>query len=73
MPYTLHSSEKLVSIFQDKPYQGCNPATAQYLFVGLDANYAADIETSLPEVFDYLSQNKTGLRIGETDKITGRR
>jgi hypothetical protein len=54
MPYTLHPSEKLVSLFKEKPWQGCNPATAQFLFVGLDANYAADIEKSLPEVFDYL-------------------
>ncbi len=54
MPYTLHPSEKLVSVFKEKPWQGCNPATTQFLFVGLDANYAADIEESLPEVFDYL-------------------
>jgi hypothetical protein len=55
MPYTLHPSEKLVKLFKEKPWQGCNPATAQFLFVGLDANYAADIEMSLPEVFDYLA------------------
>ncbi|MHB8883224.1 MAG: hypothetical protein ACYC69_17160 [Thermodesulfovibrionales bacterium] len=54
MSYTMHPSEKLVSMFREKPWQGCNPFTAQFLFVGLDANYAADIETSLPEVFDYL-------------------
>ena len=54
MPYTLHPSERLVSLFKKTPWQGCNPATAQFLFVGLDANYAADIEKSLPEVFDYL-------------------
>ncbi|TAN43339.1 MAG: hypothetical protein EPN25_00750 [Nitrospirae bacterium] len=54
MSYTMHPSEKLVSMFKEKPWQGCNPSTAQFLFVGLDANYSADIETSLPEVFDYL-------------------
>jgi hypothetical protein len=54
MPYTPHPSENLVSLFREKPWQGCNTAAAQFLFVGLDANYAADIETSLPEVFDYL-------------------
>ena len=54
MPYTLHPSEKLVSLFREKPWQGCNPAAARFLFVGLDANYAADIEMTLPEVFDYL-------------------
>jgi hypothetical protein len=54
MSYTLHPSARLVSLFKEKPWQGCNPATAQFLFVGLDANYSADIEKSLPEVFDYL-------------------
>lgn len=28
---------------------------AKFLFVGLDANYPEDVETSLPEVFDYLN------------------
>jgi hypothetical protein len=54
MPYTLHPSKKLVSLFKETPWQGCNPATAQFLFVGLDANYASDIEKALPEVFEYL-------------------
>jgi hypothetical protein len=54
MPYMLHPSEKLRSLFKEKPWQGCNPPTAQFLFVGLDANYSADIEKSLPEIFDYL-------------------
>lgn len=54
MSYTLHPSEKLVAQFKEKPWQGCNPMAAQFLFVGLDANYGPDIERSLPEVFDYL-------------------
>jgi hypothetical protein len=55
MPYTLHPSEKLVDLFREKPWQGCEPYEAQFLFIGLDANYAADIERTLPEIFDYLS------------------
>ena len=66
MPYTLHPSEKLVSIFKEKPWQGCNPATAQFLFVGLDANYAADIEKSLPEVVDYL---RSGVDFWQSTKV----
>lgn len=54
MPYVLHPSEKLVAQFKQRPWQGCSPTDAKFLFVGLDANYGADIETSLPEVFDYL-------------------
>ncbi len=54
MSYTLHPSEKLVILFKKKPWQGTNPARAQFLFIGLDANYAPDIENELPEIFDYL-------------------
>jgi hypothetical protein len=54
MSYVLHPSEKLVKQFTEKPWQGCNPTAAKFLFIGLDANYGADIETRLPEVFDYL-------------------
>ncbi len=66
MPYTLHPSEKLAAFFREKPWQGCNPSEARFLFIGLDANYAPDIEQSLPEIFDYLASGpnfwrRTGL------------
>jgi len=66
MPYTLHPSERLVSLFREKPWQGCDPSEAKFLFIGLDANYAPDIERTLPEIFDYLASGpdfwrKTGL------------
>lgn len=54
MPYTRHPSEKLVSIFKQKPWQGNDPAKAKFIFMGLDANYDANIEKSLPEIFEYL-------------------
>ena len=54
MPYTLHPSKKLVTLFKEKPWQGNRPEKAHFLFVGLGANYSADIEKSLPEVFDHL-------------------
>lgn len=54
MPYDLHSSKKLKAHFKDKPWQGNDPAKASFLFVGLDANYDENIETNLPEIFDYL-------------------
>jgi hypothetical protein len=52
--YTLHPSEKLVTLFKKKPWQGTDPAKAHFLFVGLDANYAPAIENALPEIFGYL-------------------
>ncbi|SEL69311.1 hypothetical protein SAMN05518845_11017 [Variovorax sp. YR750] len=46
MVYQPHLSQKLVEMFRAKPYQGARPESAEFIFVGLDANYAADIESS---------------------------
>jgi hypothetical protein len=42
--YNVHPSEKLIQAFRQKPYQGCCPTQAEFLFIGLDANYAPNIE-----------------------------
>ncbi len=42
--YNVHPSEKLIHAFRQKPYQGCCPTQAEFLFIGLDANYAPNIE-----------------------------
>lgn len=39
-----HPSRDLNKAFVEKPYQGVSPIDAEFLFVGLDANYAADLE-----------------------------
>lgn len=44
--YEAHPSPALSERFRRKPYQGVAPEKAEFLFVGLDANYAADIEQS---------------------------
>lgn len=41
------------------PWQGCDPMKAKFIFVGLDANYPEDVETSLPEAFNYLHDGVT--------------
>jgi hypothetical protein len=53
--YSVHPSEKLIQIFSQKPYQGCSPTEAEFLFIGLDANYAPDIEeqTIFPKIIEY--------------------
>jgi hypothetical protein len=43
--YIPHLSEKLNNAFSAKPYQGVSPFESKILFVGLDANYRADIES----------------------------
>jgi len=55
--YFLHPSETLRRIFSIKPYQGAEPERASFVFVGLDANYSPDIESSpiFPRLLDYLS------------------
>lgn len=39
-----HPSKELNRLFLEKPYQGAPPASAKFLFIGLDANYARAIE-----------------------------
>lgn len=63
MPYTPH--EGLKAHFQHKPWKGNNPMLASFLFVGLDANYDANIHKTLPEIFDYLCD---GVRWWQTNK-----
>jgi hypothetical protein len=44
VPFELHPSATLRAMFEHRPYQGAAPEQARFLFVGLDANYARDIE-----------------------------
>ena len=43
--FNFHPSPLLNSLFREKPYQGANPSEAKFLFIGLDANYDAEVET----------------------------
>lgn len=52
MPYTLHPSKNLRTHYRG--WQGNDPMQASFLFVGLDANFAANIDNSLPEIINYL-------------------
>lgn len=53
--YTIHPSAQLNNKFRHKPYQGAEPSQASFLFIGLDANYDAHIETNpiFQKVIDY--------------------
>ena len=44
--YEAHPCVALSELFRRKPYQGAAPDRAEFLFVGLDANYSAEIEQS---------------------------
>lgn len=51
-----HRNNKLHELFSLKAFQGANPATARFLFFGLDANYDPDIEDKhyFSEIISYL-------------------
>lgn len=53
--YQAHPSRELNSHFAQRPFQGVEPISANYLFVGLDANYDESIERSpiFPRVLEY--------------------
>jgi hypothetical protein len=55
MTYTKH--EELIKLFPTRKrwWQGCDPITACYLFIGLDANFAPNIQAHYPKVVDYLN------------------
>lgn len=55
--YELHPSARLREAFAARPFQGAVPENAKYIFVGLDANYAPDIERSpiFDDVISYLA------------------
>ena len=50
-----HPSRVLIEAFNRKPYQGAAPEAADFVFIGLDANYSPDIEASevFAEVLEY--------------------
>lgn len=53
--YEAHPSRELNAQFAHKPYQGVEPLMATFLFIGLDANYAPDLErsSSFKHVLEY--------------------
>lgn len=55
--YHPHPSNKLNEIFTAKPYQGIEPEQATFIFIGLDANYDAQIESHpiFPGILEYHS------------------
>lgn len=52
--YTVHPSKELNNLFKSKPYQGVEPRSAHFLFIGLDANYQEDIESK--DIFEKISE-----------------
>ena len=53
--YNVHPSNELNKFFKNKPYQGVEPNSAHFLFIGLDANYKEHIESEdiFKKIADY--------------------
>lgn len=53
--YQQHPSPELNELFRVRPFQGVPPESAEFLFVGLDANYAPELErsASFTSILDY--------------------
>lgn len=53
--YQPNPSAELTKCFSRRPYQGVDPRAATFLFVGLDANYDANVEQSqaFPGILEY--------------------
>ena len=58
--YRAHPDRELRDKFERRPYQGADPSSAAYVFVGLDANYAEDIEAH-PIYSDVLEYHADGV------------
>ncbi len=58
--YEPHPSFELSMRFRLRPYQGVEPSLATFLFVGLDANYAANLEAS-PSFQSVLEYHEDGV------------
>lgn len=63
-----HPSRVLNELFSDRPFQGVEPNRAEFLFVGLDANYSAGIERS--EVFrSVVEYHEDGAAFWRTNRV----
>lgn len=58
--YQVHPSPQLHRLFHERPFQGTRPDQSEFLFVGLDANYDADIENS-PSFASILEYHEDGI------------
>ena len=58
--YEKHPSSELQRLFRERPYQGADPCTAHFIFLGLDANYAATLELT-PTFGSVLEYHRDGV------------
>jgi hypothetical protein len=63
--YSVHPSQALNRAFAAKCFQGAVPETADFLFVGLDANYSPTVEqnTIFPDLLAYLDDGPRFWRV----------
>lgn len=66
--YQPHPSTRLQELFRAKPYQGARPWDAGFVFIGLDANYAPDLERT--RAFrDVLEYHENGVAFWQRHRV----
>ena len=64
-----HPSEQLQAIFSERPFQIQEPEKARIIFLGLDANYAEDLEQDHKLFQEFLGYMKDGVHYWKTEGI----
>lgn len=61
MKYGKHPSSKLQKLYESNPHQGANPKDAEFIFIGRDANWDINIESSknFDDIVYYLTDSVT--------------
>jgi hypothetical protein len=63
-----HPSQEMIKLFNQKPYQGQNPAMSEIIFLSSDANYSIDISDH--HFFNWiLDYQEDGVRFWETQDV----
>ncbi len=68
MPVSEHQNPELKKAYAERPFQGAEPESARFMFIGLDANYPENIQNFplpiFPQLLEYL---KDGVRFWKTN------
>lgn len=67
--YDAHPSLRLHELFRDSPHQGAAPERADLVVLGLDANYAADLDAR-PRLFSLVERyHRNGVEFWRSERV----
>jgi hypothetical protein len=68
LDYGLHSSTELRALLAARPFQGAEPSSARFIFFGLDANFAANVESDTSFFAHISAYLKDGVQFWQSEK-----